>query len=66
MGERYVTATPRTELVRCVERDGALHPLPRQGSHAVTSLAGATHLAVIEAGAREVAPGETVRCCRLA
>jgi molybdopterin molybdotransferase len=66
MAERYVKGTPRTELVRCREEDGALRPLPRQGSHAVTSLAGATHLAVIEAAARQVAAGEPVRCCRLA
>ena len=66
MGARYVKETPRTELVRCREVDGALHPLPRQGSHAVTSLAGATHLAVVDAAARAVAPGEPVRCCRLA
>ena len=49
MGAAYVKDTPRTELLRCREADGALHPLPRQGSHAITSLAGATHLAVIPA-----------------
>lgn len=66
LGARYTKQTPRTELVRCREIDGALHPLPRQGSHAVTSLAGATHLAAIEAPVRELAAGEPVRCCRLA
>lgn len=65
MAVRYATGTPRTELVRCVEEAGALRPLPRQGSHALTSLAGATHLAVVEAGRREVAAGERVRACRL-
>ena len=66
MGAAYVKDTPRTELLRCREADGALHPLPRQGSHAITSLAGATHLAVIPAERTEVAAGERVRVCRLA
>ncbi len=66
MADRYLKHTPRTELVRCVEEDGALRPLPRQGSHALTSLAGATHLAVVNAARREVAAGEEVRTCRLA
>lgn len=35
----------RAELVRCVEGPGGLTPLADQGSHAVTSLAGATALA---------------------
>ena len=65
MAERYVKGTPRTELVRCAEADGALRPLPRQGSHAITSLAGASHLAVVEAARREVAAGELVRTTRL-
>ena len=65
MAARYVKGTPRTELVRCREEDGALRPLPRQGSHAVTSLAGATHLAVVDAARREVSPGERVRTMRL-
>jgi molybdopterin molybdotransferase len=65
MAARYAKSTPRTELVRCVEEGGALHPLPRQGSHALTSLAGATHLAVVDAERREVAAGEAVRTCRL-
>jgi molybdopterin biosynthesis enzyme len=66
MGEAYRKPTPRTELIRCAEAGGALHPLPRQGSHALTSLAGATHLAVIEAERRGVAAGEQVRAARLA
>ena len=65
MAERYAKGTPRTELVRCVELDGALRPLPRQGSHAITSLAGATHLAVIDAARREVVAGEQVRTAQL-
>jgi molybdopterin molybdotransferase len=62
----YRAATPRTELIRCRERDGALVPMSRQASHDVTSLAGATHLAVIPAEAEHLAAGERVRCCRLA
>jgi molybdopterin molybdotransferase len=65
LAERYLKTTPRTELIRCEEADGALRPLPRQGSHAITSLAGATHLAVIDAERREVAAGERVRAAPL-
>jgi molybdopterin molybdotransferase len=61
----YAKDTPRTELIRCREEDGALTPLPRQGSHAVTSLAGATHLAVIPAEAERVVAGQQVRCSPL-
>ena len=61
----YVKDTPRTELVRCREVAGALEPLPRQGSHAITSLAGATHLAVIPAERTTVDAGESVACCAL-
>ncbi|MGD9694303.1 MAG: molybdopterin molybdotransferase MoeA [Thermoleophilia bacterium] len=62
----YAKDTPRTELIRVVERDGRLHPLPRQASNHITSLAGATHLAVIEAGVRTARAGDLVRCCPLA
>jgi molybdopterin molybdotransferase len=65
LGVAYRKDTPRTELVRCAEREGALVPLPRQGSHAVTSLAGATHLAVVPAERSEVAAGERLRACPL-
>ncbi|HEX2507294.1 MAG TPA: molybdopterin molybdotransferase MoeA [Miltoncostaeaceae bacterium] len=65
MAERYEKTTPRTELIRCVEVEGALRPLPRQGSHAITSLAGATHLAVIDAERRQVDAGEEVRAAPL-
>jgi molybdopterin molybdotransferase len=65
MGADYVKPTPRTELIRCTEVDGALHPMARQASHDMTSLAGATHLAVIPAEAEMVRAGDPVRCCRL-
>jgi molybdopterin biosynthesis enzyme len=39
--------------------------MPRQASHDVTSLAGATHLAVVPAEAERLPAGEPVRCCRL-
>ena len=61
----YAKDTPRTELIRCREEGGALMPLPRQGSHAITSLAGATHLAVIPAEAERVPAGQQVRCSPL-
>lgn len=66
LAERYAKPTPRTDLIRCAERGGALVPLPRQASHALTSLAGATHIAAIPAERREVAAGEEVRVVRLA
>ncbi len=61
----YAKGTPRTDLIRCREVGGALEPLPRQASHNVTSLAGATHLAAIPADRDVVAAGELVRCCPL-
>ena len=66
LGSAYSKDTPRTELLRCREADGALHPLPRQGSHAITSLASASHLAVIPADRPENAAGDLVRTSRLA
>jgi molybdopterin molybdotransferase len=65
LGAPYAKATPRTELIRCTEIDGALNPMARQASHDMTSLAGATHLAVIPAEAERLEAGELVRCCRL-
>ncbi len=65
LGTPYSKGTPRTELIRCAEIGGALHPMPRQASHDMTSLAGATHLAVIPAEAERLDAGERVRCCRL-
>ncbi len=65
LGAPYRSGTPRTELIRCREIDGALHPMARQASHDLTSLAGATHLAVIPAEADALEIGARVRCCRL-
>ncbi|MGE3140874.1 MAG: molybdopterin molybdotransferase MoeA [Thermoleophilia bacterium] len=62
----YTKPTPRTELIRCREEGGALAPMARQASHDVTSLAGASHLAVIPSEAERLEAGERVRCCRLA
>ena len=64
LASAYRKDTPRTELIRCREMDGALHPLPRQGSHAITSLASATHLAVIPAERDRGEAGEQVRTSR--
>ena len=61
----YAKRTPRTDLIRCREVAGALEPLPRQASHNVTSLAGATHIAAIPAERETVAAGEPVSCCPL-
>ena len=51
----------RAEIMLCREEGGALRPLPEQGSHAVTSLAKATALALIEADRDQVGAGEKVR-----
>jgi molybdopterin biosynthesis enzyme len=45
----------------CREEGNALRPLPKQGSHVVTSLARATVLALIEADRDQVGAGERVR-----
>lgn len=65
LGAPYAKRNPRTELIRCTQVAGALHPMARQASHDMTSLAGATHLAVIPAEAEVLDAGEPVRCCRL-
>ena len=51
----------RAEMTLCREEVDALRPLPKQGSHVVTSLARATALALIEADRDEVGAGERVR-----
>ena len=66
LGAAYAKPTPRTELIRCIEQGGALHPMARQASHDMTSLAGATHIAVIPVEAERLDAGAPVRCCRLA
>lgn len=55
----------RAELVRCAEGPDGLTPLADQGSHAVTSLAGATALAWLGED-DDGAPGSWVRVSRLA
>jgi molybdopterin molybdotransferase len=65
MATGYVKDTPRAELLRCREVGGSLEALPRQGSHAITSLAGASHLALIPAEHTSVEAGEQVNCCPL-
>ena len=66
LARAYRATTRRAELVRCREVAGGLmEPLPQQGSHAFTSLAGATHLALVPAGGRDVPAGGRVHVCRL-
>jgi molybdopterin molybdotransferase len=55
----------RAELLRCAEGPEGLTPLPDQGSHAVTSLAGASALAWLGED-DDGAPGSVVRFSRLA
>ena len=61
LAEAYRKGTRRAEFVRCRREGEALRPLPRQASHAITSLAGADALAWIPEEADELAAGAAVR-----
>ncbi|MFN8123650.1 MAG: molybdopterin molybdotransferase MoeA [Thermoleophilia bacterium] len=56
----YRSPTPRTDLIRCELTADGLVPAARQASHDITSLAAATHIAAVPAGAGEVAAGEAL------
>jgi molybdopterin molybdotransferase len=64
LAARAVLRPGRAELIRCAEGPQGLIPLPDQGSHAVTSLAGATALAWLGED-DDGAPGSVVRFSRL-
>lgn len=53
----------RAELVRCAERPEGLVPMEHQGAHAITSLTGATALALVPRGG--AAAGESVAFSRM-
>jgi molybdopterin molybdotransferase len=61
LAEHHPATTTRADFIRCRWRGTRLQPLPRQGSHAVTSMAGAEAIAWIPAGGREVRAGDPVR-----
>ena len=61
LAEVYRKGTRRADFVRCRREGDALRPLPRQGSHAITSLAGAEALAWIPEEAEELPAGVHVR-----
>ncbi len=61
LADAYRKGTRRAEFVRCRREGDALRPLPRQASHAITSLAGADALAWIPEEAEELAAGAHVR-----
>ena len=61
LAEPYRKGTRRADFVRCRREGHALRPLPRQASHAVTSLAGADALAWIPEEAEELPAGAPVR-----
>jgi molybdopterin molybdotransferase len=48
----------RADLPRCRIRDGALEPMPQQGSHAITSLCGADAIAWVPARAGGLRAGD--------
>lgn len=56
----YRSPTPRTDLIRCTMTAEGLLPASRQASHDITSLAVATHIAAVPAGAGAVAAGEAL------
>ena len=64
LGAAYEKPTDRAHAVRCRleldERGWVAWPLPRQGSHVLTSMLAADCLAVIPADSRGLAAGETV------
>ncbi|MCC6831238.1 MAG: molybdopterin molybdotransferase MoeA [Thermoleophilia bacterium] len=56
----YRSPTPRTDLIRCAMTADGLVPAALQASHNITSLAVATHIAAVPAGAGEVAAGRSL------
>ncbi|MDX6554082.1 MAG: molybdopterin molybdotransferase [Miltoncostaeaceae bacterium] len=61
LAEAYRKGTRRADFVRCAREGDALRPLPRQGSHAISSLAGADALAWIPEEAQDLEAGAPVR-----
>lgn len=59
LAQAYPRATPRAELVRCRWHGGSLMPLPRQASHAVTSLV-ADALGLVPEGEDDLAAGASL------
>jgi molybdopterin molybdotransferase len=66
MGADYPIATPRADLIRCVEGPDGLVPADLQASHHVSGLAAASHLAVVEEGRRDLRKGDDVNAVSLA
>jgi molybdopterin molybdotransferase len=64
LGAAYEKPTDRAHAVRCRleldERGWVAWPLPRQGSHVLTSMLAADALALLPADVARVAAGETV------
>jgi molybdopterin molybdotransferase len=61
----YRTPTPRADLIRCVIGPDGLVPSARQASHQVTSLAGATHIALVPEGALALRKGDHIAAVAL-
>ena len=60
LGADYAIATPRTDLIRCVQGPDGLVPVDLQASHHISGLARASHLAAIDAGRGDLRQGESV------
>lgn len=57
----WSSVSGKVELTRVVLEDDGVRPSGGQGSHMLGALAGATHLAVVDAGTSEIRPGDAVR-----
>jgi molybdopterin molybdotransferase len=66
IGADYPVATPRTDLIRCVDGPDGLVPSDLQASHHISGLAAASHLAVIEEGRGGLRKGDPVVAVSLA
>ena len=60
LGADYRPTTQRADIIRCIETVDGIVPAPRQASHHVSSLAGATHLAVVPEGVAELYKGDRI------
>jgi len=58
LAEDYTSPTTRADLIRCTEVADGLIPATHQASHHVTSLAAATHIAVVPEGGGEMQKGD--------
>ncbi len=66
IGADYPIATPRTDLIRCIDGPEGLVPADLQASHHISGLAAASHLAVVDEGRGDLHKGDRVDAVSLA